>query len=170
MRRLGLRKTERFCLVETLAALPLHAITENGPGRPGKADQRDLSFQFLIGLADSFQHIPQAYGNVWHQNPVYVGGRPDRLGEPGAYPGLHLHFYIHGLGHHQNVAEEYGGIHPVPPDGLYRNFRGEFRGLAAREKIIFIAQGHEFGQVTARLPHHPNGGAGHIFSPKGLQE
>src|SRR5690606_7049776 len=76
----------------------------------------------------------------------------------------------HGLGHDQNVTEENRGIHAITANGLYRDFRGDFRSAASGEEVIFFPEFHELRKIASGLSHHPDRGALDGLPPKGSKE
>ena len=89
--------------VEVAAALPLHRVTENGPRRTRKADERDPVVQRLLGHHDGVHHVREGLFGVGHMHSFHVCRAAHGVGQVGALAGLHLKRQPHGLRHHQNV-------------------------------------------------------------------
>ena len=67
-------------------------------------------------------------------------------------------------------AEQYGGIGLYNANGLYRNFGGKLRSLAAGKKVVFIAQRTKLRKVSACLPHEPDRGRRHRLPIQNVED
>ena len=61
----------------------------------------------------------------------------------------------HRAGGDQNVRENDDRVHAQNAARLQRNFHCEFRSSADFQKVVLLADGAVFRQITPRLPHDP---------------
>ena len=74
------------------------------------------------------------------------------------------------LGNQQNIGKQDRGIESVTPDRLQGDFGGQLRIVAQRQEIARLRPCFAvFGQIAARLPHHPDRRYRLGFTGKGTQ-
>ena len=148
-----------------------HHVGGQGPGAAGKADKRHLSVQLA------------AYGAHRRHDIAQVVLRRDRI-EPGevrlAAHGLaklrplalfEVQAQAQGIGHREDIGEQYGGVHGIAAQRLQGHFTGQFIILAqVQERPGLFARGPVFRQVAPRLAHHPYRCAVHWLAQQGAQE
>ena len=165
-----LREGKRLGDVEVAASLPLHRVTENGPRRTRKADERDPVVQRLLRHHNGVHHVREGLFGVWDPHGFHVRRTAHGVGQVGALAGLHLKRQPHGLGHHQNVREQDGRVGADLVDRHDGDFRGELGGLAPGEEIVLRLELHEVRQVAACLAHDPDGRPWDGVAVQGLQK
>ena len=76
----------------------------------------------------------------------------------------------HSLQRQEDVRENNGRVQVETPDGLQGHLGRQLRVSADLQERVTLPQPPVFGQVAARLAHHPDGSAIHLLEPASSQE
>ena len=133
-----------------------HHVAGQRPGAAGKTNQGHPAIQCLADGGDGVEHITQLV-HVGHFEFGDSGLVAHRVGKFGAFTQRKRQPQAHGIGHGQDVAEQYGGVNRKTLKRLQRDFRGVVGvGCQAHEAAGFGACGAVFRQKTPGLAHHPD--------------
>ena len=87
------------------------------------------------------------------------------------WPGvIQFQLHAHGFGGNQNIRKNDDGVHAEQTKRLQGNFGGQVGSLTNFQKGPIGANSTIFGEVAARLAHHPHRHARKRFSPASAQE
>ena len=136
---------------------PLGHVGRNGPGRPGKADQRGLLGQGFGNPGDSLIDRCHAFVKTFQGQAFQIAGAADGI-ENGPLAFLESDMLCQPMWNDQDIGEQNGRIHAIAPDGLQRHFAGEFRRETEIEESAGLsADLPVFRQIPTRLTHQPEG-------------
>ena len=76
----------------------------------------------------------------------------------------------HGFGGNQDIGEDNHRIDAQAAERLQRDLDGQLRRLAKLQESLLCADFPIFGEVTARLPHHPDRHPWNCLPTAGAQE
>ena len=139
------------------ARAPFNHVGRDGPGRAGEPDQGDVRRQPGVQLGDGLVDAGQVAVKIVEPKTRQGIGLLDRL-QPRPRPGLEPNPLAQRVRHHQDVAEQDGGIEIITPERLQRGLHRHRRGVAEIEETLRLAAELPiFRQVPPRLAHHPDG-------------
>ena len=150
--------------------LPPSMNARQRPGSPGKADQGRVLTQGPAGQPQRLGHVAEP---VQHPARIQPCDRRCRIERVLHFDAARIDKAIglsQGLGDHEDVTEDDGGIELEPADGLQRDFRGQLRGADQFEERIAPLELAVLGQGASGLSHQPDGGAVHRGAGAGLEE
>ena len=152
---LGVAVDPALRLGEELRAAALDHVAEEGPRGAAEADQRNAAGQLVPrhgdGLVDVVELARDVDLLVEDLAVLRVLGGLEGLGEVGALLVDHLDRHAHGLGDHEDVGEDDGGVDQAGEsvDGLEGDLRGDLRVAAAGEEVAVALGLMVFGEVPA---------------------
>lgn len=155
LRLLGVAVDPALRLGEELRAAALDHVAEQRPRGAAEADQRDAAGQLVPrhgdGLVDVVQLARDVDLLVEDLAVLRVLRGPEGFGEVRALLVDHLDSHAHGLGDHEDVGEDDGGIDQAGEavDGLEGDLRGDLRVAATREEVAVALGLMVFGEVPA---------------------
>ncbi len=133
----------------------LDQVRRDREGRAGEPDQGDRT-QFAGKDADGLEHEGGVLVRLDRSQSVDVGHGADRMLEDRSDALADLDGHADGLHRRDDVAEQDGGVDPVPTDRLQGHLCGELRGVDHVLETVFGADGSVLGKGPARLAHEPH--------------
>src|SRR6266481_410785 len=169
MRQVLVGEDQRLCLLEAARGLPFDHVGGERPGSAAEADQGDAAVQALQRRADRFHDVPEVALRVGHPQLVDVRRRAQGLRElrPLVFQD---ELHAHRFGHHQDVAEEDGGVDAEDVHRLDGDLRRQIGRLAQLQEGNPGAHRPILRQVPPRLPHQPDGSLVDRPPPARVQE
>lgn len=159
LRLLGVFVDPCLALLEQLGAAALDHITQQRPWGAAEPNQRHPALQLLPRQGDGLVDVVQLLGDVdvalQDLLVLLVVGRPERVREVRALLVHHLDYHAHGLGYHEDVGEDDGGVEEAGEalDRLEGQGGGNLRVAAALEEVTVALGLVVFGEVSASFSH-----------------
>lgn len=154
LRLLRIAVNPLLALRKELSTSALDHVAEQRPGRAAEANQRHAPGQLLPGERDGLVHVPELGLDVHfpahHLAVLAVAGVLERVWKVRALLLQHLDDHSHGLGDHEDVGEDDGGVEEagVALDGLEGDCRSDL-GIAADLEEVAVAFGFVvLGEIT----------------------
>ena len=152
-------------------ATPGDHVAGDGPGCSGKADKggrsRQCAGQDAQGFVDRGKVVVDGIGGFQRLHPGHCGDG----GQARPLAGLKPQVRPKGLRQQQDIGEQDGGVKPIAANRLQGDLRRQIGIVAQRQEIPRLRPcGAVFGQIAARLPHHPDRRNRQHFTGQGAQD
>ncbi|MCY1435328.1 hypothetical protein D9M71_514180 [compost metagenome] len=159
-------------LAEVLGRAAFDHVGGQGPWAAGEANQRHATVELAADGADRVHDVAQVFLRVGDRQRFDVGQGADDFLEARAFAGLEVQTLAHGIGNGQDVGEQDGRIQLwITVQRLHCDFASERRVHAQAHEVTGLGTaGAVFGQVTARLAHHPHRGDVYGLLEQGTKE
>lgn len=141
---------------EVRATAPFNEVAKEGPGGTGKAKEGMVGGG-LPKLCDSGIDVVQFIRDILPIQGGSILGATDGTLDFGTISGHKLETCANGVGDHQDVREDNGGVQVEAPEGLEGGFGTQCGGPDQFKKGTVATQFAVFGQKAARLSHQPDG-------------
>ena len=152
-------------------AAPGDQVGGNGPGCPGKADQRGFTRQFAGQDADGFINRRKRVVNSLRRLQRLYPRHGGNGGKPRPFTGFKPEVSPQSLRQQQDVGKQDCGIKAIAPDRLQRHLGSQVRVVAQCQEIPGLRpRGAVFRQIAPGLPHHPDRWGRQGFAGKGAQD
>ncbi len=164
--RVAVRHSARIVLVA--AALALHHIRRDGPRAASKAQHRDTGVNLRAHLGDSVVNRRKAsrHGLQRIERAIEKGRR-----QAGAFTGNKFQVLPHRIGHDQDIGKQDRPVEPETAQWLHSDLGSGIAIVDKVEKPPFCGtQCAVFGQIAARLPHHPEWWPGVALAQQRIEE
>ena len=169
-KEVGTGEAPFFGVLESFRAAALDHVGGEGPWRPGEADERHPVGKVTADFADRLHHEAEVLVRLHGPEGLQRGFVAERRGKLRPLALAEVEFHSHGLGDHENVRKENGGIHSEDVDRLEGDLGREVGPFIHFGKRVVFPDGAVFGQVAARLAHDPNRRALHGLAVAGAEE
>ena len=145
---------------EFLRGLAADQIAQQGERRARETDQRHAAGRVRAHQLHGIQHEGHIALRIQGRQRLHLRRRADGVAHHRTR--LEGQRNAHALERRHDVAEQDRGIEREAPHGLQRHFGGQLRAAGEGDEVDARAQFAVFGQVAARLAHHPYGGMRHF--------
>ncbi len=152
---LGVGMDQRFGVLVGAARLSLDEVAGDGERSAGEGEHRRLARQLASNELDRLGDEVDVAG-LESAKAVEVGRLAERLLGDGTGAGLDVDAEPHGVGRHDDVAVEHGGVDAVPVHWLERDLGGELGLLDRVEDRPVTAHLPVLGQMASCLAHEPH--------------
>jgi hypothetical protein len=138
---------------------PLDQVAGHGERRAGEGQERDRDRQFGDQQGDGVDHVGDVVlGQRAQPGQIGLGAQRVLGHRPGARGDIDAE--ADGVGRHDDVAVQHGGVHPVAAHRLEGDLGSQGGLLDGVEDAARAAHRPVFGEAAARLAHEPHRGVG----------